>query len=96
MNSTRICVCTLLVIVGLLVWGAYARGAENLAVLLAVGGGFGISFFADSNNDNGVLICVILALVGVVFAFAGAGFLAAGALFVAAIIAAAAAGIGLA
>lgn len=70
----------------LLVWFGYSHGAENLPVLLTIGGGFVFAVLGNSgNSENGLLICLVLILAGVVFAWTGAGFLAAGALLLGAI-----------
>lgn len=72
----------------LLVWFGYSHGAENLPVLLTIGGGFVFAVLGNSgHSDNGLLICVVLILVGVIFAWTGAGLLVAGALLLGAIFA---------
>jgi hypothetical protein len=84
-NVTKLVISVCAVATCLLTWGGYHCGADNLAVLLVIGGGVLLPFFGSHGNDTGALICFALAVVGLVFALTGAGFLAALALFFGAI-----------
>ena len=76
----------LTLLVGLLVWFGYSHGADNLSVLLTIGGAVVLSILGSTgNSETGMLICVLLVLVGAIFAFTGAGFLVGVALVVGAV-----------
>ncbi len=81
MTLDRTITIVLLGIAGLLTFGAYCAGADNLSVLLCIGGAFVGTFCAYSSNEGGVMLCLLAWVVGMLFAFFGAGFLALLALF---------------
>jgi hypothetical protein len=87
-KSERLVASIMLVFVGLLIWFGYNKGAEDLSVLLTVGGGIAFALVGAGNNDNNGLLCIALILVGSIFAFTSAGLLPAIALAVASILSA--------
>ncbi len=81
MTLDRTITAVLVAFAALLTWGAYSAGADNLSVLLCIGGGIVGCLCAYGNNEDAALLCLLAWFVGLLFAFFGTGFLAALALF---------------
>ena len=59
----------------------YRYGADNLTVLLTIGGGFCLPIFGESRNEQAMFISFVAIVVGLIFALTSAGIIAAVALF---------------
>ncbi len=80
MNKTIVIALLALVDLWLISVG-YRNGADNLTVLLTIGGGFCLPLFGESNNEQAMLISFVAVVVGLIFALTSASFIAAVALF---------------